>query len=223
MPALTGSTRGEDGSELDDFGTPGVQPRFTDNIREAGEPTPRARDNSAGGSSMSRPREVAGRSDSAHRCRRQRREDDLDERARAVPVPGPRERSLCRPRSRAEELRSDVPDVREPRPRGRIESRFREQLVELRHGEQRPGAGPVGPAWWDTIAPAGAEPFGSPIALNGPTVDLSQYVQVHYAGAVPTQILNNSHHIQVQFPTRNSRRHDHRRERAVHPRAVPLP
>jgi carbonic anhydrase len=89
-------------------------------------------------------------------------------------------------------------------PEGALSPGFGNSSWNYLTGNSDPTLGPVGPAWWNTIAPAGAEPFESPIALTGPTVDLSQYVQVHYAGAVPTQILNNSHQIQVQFPTTNS-------------------
>jgi carbonic anhydrase len=67
-------------------------------------------------------------------------------------------------------------------------------------GNSNPANGPVGPYSWDTIAPAGDLPFESPINLTGPTVDLSTVLSIHYNTAVPRQIVNNSHQIQVQFP-----------------------
>lgn len=67
-------------------------------------------------------------------------------------------------------------------------------------GNSNPANGPVGPAFWDTIAPAGDLPFESPINLTGPTVDLSQYVTVNYTGAVPKAIANTGAQIQVQWP-----------------------
>ncbi len=64
-----------------------------------------------------------------------------------------------------------------------------------------PALGPVGPAYWATIAPEGSQPFESPINLHGPTVNLDHVIGVNFAPAVPTQIINNSHQIQAQFPT----------------------
>jgi carbonic anhydrase len=65
--------------------------------------------------------------------------------------------------------------------------------------DDNPANGPVGPYAWDTIAPAGDEPFQSPINLTGPTVDLSKYITVNYATSTPTDILNNTHQFQVQY------------------------
>lgn len=62
-----------------------------------------------------------------------------------------------------------------------------------------PAAGPVGPAGWANIAPAGFEPFESPINLSGPTTDLARVLSVNYNNAVPKQLLNNGHQLQVQF------------------------
>jgi carbonic anhydrase len=67
-------------------------------------------------------------------------------------------------------------------------------------GNSNPANGPVGPYSWDTIAPAGDLPFESPINLTGPTVDLSTVLGIHYGNAVPRQVVNNGHQIQVQFP-----------------------
>ncbi|MDB5349995.1 MAG: carbonic anhydrase [Planctomycetota bacterium] len=66
-------------------------------------------------------------------------------------------------------------------------------------GNSDPAFGPVGPASWATIAPAGTLAFESPINITGPPIDLSKVLTVNYANAVPTQEINNSHQIQVQF------------------------
>ncbi|MEA2631353.1 MAG: carbonic anhydrase [Chloroflexota bacterium] len=60
---------------------------------------------------------------------------------------------------------------------------------------------PVGPALWNTIAPAGNLPFESPINIQGPSIDLSQVLAIHYSNSVPTQEVNTGAQIQVQFPT----------------------
>lgn len=70
-------------------------------------------------------------------------------------------------------------------------------------GNSNPAFGPVGPYSWDTIAPAGDFPFQSPINITGPTTDLSRVLSIDYHNAVPAQIINNSHQIQVQFPVGN--------------------
>jgi carbonic anhydrase len=63
-----------------------------------------------------------------------------------------------------------------------------------------PVNGQVGPNGWANIAPAGFEPFESPIKLTGPTVNLDRVVQVNYnTPAVPSQAVNTSHQIQVQY------------------------
>ena len=63
-----------------------------------------------------------------------------------------------------------------------------------------PANGQVGPAGWANIAPAGFEPFESPINLRGKTIDLNTVLGVNYAPAVPSKAINNSHQIQVQLP-----------------------
>jgi carbonic anhydrase len=70
-----------------------------------------------------------------------------------------------------------------------------------RTGNNDPNLGPVGPANWATIAPEAAQPFGSPINITGPTIDLGQVLTVNYASSVPSRIVNNGAQIQVQFPT----------------------
>ncbi len=67
-------------------------------------------------------------------------------------------------------------------------------------GNSNPAFGPVGVYSWDTVAPAGKEPFESPINISTPPIDLSPYLQINYNNAVPKQIVNNGHQIQVQFP-----------------------
>ncbi|MFO0953303.1 MAG: carbonic anhydrase family protein [Isosphaeraceae bacterium] len=67
-------------------------------------------------------------------------------------------------------------------------------------GNSNPSNGPVGPPFWATIAPAGHEPIESPINITAPAIDLSQYLTINYANAVPSQAINNGKQIQVQFP-----------------------
>jgi carbonic anhydrase len=67
-------------------------------------------------------------------------------------------------------------------------------------GNNNPAFGPVGVYAWDTVAPAGNLPFESPINITAPPIDLSKYLTINYTNAVPKQIINNSHQIQVQFP-----------------------
>ena len=67
-----------------------------------------------------------------------------------------------------------------------------------------PAAGPVGPFAWDTIAPAAAFPFQSPINITAPPTNLSAILSVNYASIAPTKAINNGHQIQVQFPTDNT-------------------
>jgi carbonic anhydrase len=64
-----------------------------------------------------------------------------------------------------------------------------------------PALGPVGPAFWSTIAPEGNDPFESPINLTGKTINLDSVLSVNYTPAVPTHIINNSHQIQAQYPS----------------------
>jgi carbonic anhydrase len=68
-----------------------------------------------------------------------------------------------------------------------------------------PAAGPVGPYAWDTIAPAAAAPFESPVNIpkGVKPVDLSSILKINFTNSVPTDIINNSHQIQIQYPTNN--------------------
>lgn len=68
-----------------------------------------------------------------------------------------------------------------------------------RTGNNNPANGPVGPPFWGTVAPAGNEPFQSPINITGPTVDLGQYLTINYTDAIPKAIVNNGSQIQAQF------------------------
>jgi carbonic anhydrase len=63
-----------------------------------------------------------------------------------------------------------------------------------------PSAGPVGPAGWAAIAPAGNEPFESPLNIKTPATDLSRVLSVNFNDGVTRRLLNNGHQIQVQFP-----------------------
>ena len=63
-----------------------------------------------------------------------------------------------------------------------------------------PSVGPVGPAYWSDIAPAGNEPFESPINVkNNKTINLDSVLKVNYPTSTPNDIINNSHQIQVQY------------------------
>lgn len=66
-------------------------------------------------------------------------------------------------------------------------------------GNSNPTLGPVGVYFWDTISNGGDRPFQSPIDINVPPIDLSPFLSISYAGAVPSQIVNNGHELQVQF------------------------
>ena len=66
-------------------------------------------------------------------------------------------------------------------------------------GNNNPANGPVGPAAWSTISPAGNLPFESPIDITGAPIDLSQYLTIHYTDAVPKTISNKGAQIQVEF------------------------
>jgi carbonic anhydrase len=71
-------------------------------------------------------------------------------------------------------------------------------------GNSNPAFGPVGVYAWDTVAPAGNLPFESPINITAPPIDLSKYLTITYNNAVPSDIINNSHQIQVRFPGSSS-------------------
>ena len=70
-------------------------------------------------------------------------------------------------------------------------------------GNSDPANGPVGPYSWDTIAPAGDLPFQSPINITGPATDLSPYLTINYNTSTPSQLINNGHQIQAQYPGNN--------------------
>lgn len=86
-------------------------------------------------------------------------------------------------------------------PSGDFAPGFGRSSWNYRSGNDNPTDGPVGPAHWDTIAPAGDRPFESPINLTGPTVDLNNDLSIHYASAVPKALINNGAQIQAQFNT----------------------
>jgi carbonic anhydrase len=72
-------------------------------------------------------------------------------------------------------------------------------------GNNDPSNGlPVGPAHWNTIAPAGNLPFESPINITGPTSDLSQVLTLNYDSSVPKAEVNTGAQIQVQIPSGTS-------------------
>ncbi|SIO34701.1 carbonic anhydrase [Singulisphaera sp. GP187] len=73
-----------------------------------------------------------------------------------------------------------------------------------RTGNNNPANGPVGPAAWSKIAPAGALPFESPINITGAPIDLSQVLSIHYNDATPKAIINNGAQIQAQFNSSTS-------------------
>jgi len=62
-----------------------------------------------------------------------------------------------------------------------------------------PAVGPVGPAYWSDIAPAGNDPFESPINIRNRVIDLKSVLSIDYPTTTPTDIVNNSHQIQVQY------------------------
>ena len=89
-----------------------------------------------------------------------------------------------------------------------------------------PSVGPVGPAYWADIAPAGKLPFQSPININTRTmkaVNLDTVLHVNYHTSTPTTIVNNSHQIQVQYKPRQPDGLHHLGRDRVQPRPVPLP
>ena len=65
-----------------------------------------------------------------------------------------------------------------------------------------PSVGPVAPAYWSDIAPAGTEPFQSPININTKVtklINLDTVLKVNYPTSTPNDIVNNSHQIQAQY------------------------
>ena len=62
-----------------------------------------------------------------------------------------------------------------------------------------PATGPVGPAYWSDIAPAGNAPFQSPININSRPINLNSVLSVSYPTSSTTAIVDNSHQIQAQF------------------------
>ena len=62
-----------------------------------------------------------------------------------------------------------------------------------------PSVGPVGPAYWSDIAPAGNLPFQSPININTKAINLDTVLKVNYPTSTPDDIVNNSHQIQAQY------------------------
>jgi len=67
-----------------------------------------------------------------------------------------------------------------------------------------PTAGPVGPAGWSAITTAAGNPIEAPINITTPAINLSSLLSVNYTPAVPEQIINNGHQIQVQFKSSTS-------------------
>ncbi len=67
-----------------------------------------------------------------------------------------------------------------------------------------PTAGPVGPAGWSSITTAAGNPIEAPTNITTPAINLSSVLSVNYTPAVPEQIINNGHQIQVQFKSSTS-------------------
>lgn len=69
-----------------------------------------------------------------------------------------------------------------------------------------PPAGPDGPYAWDTVAPSADLPFESPVDIPKGVrpIDLSGILSANITPSVPTDIINNSHQIQIQYPTTNA-------------------
>ncbi len=67
-----------------------------------------------------------------------------------------------------------------------------------------PKVGPVGPAYWSDIAPAGNDPFESPINIHDKLINLNSTLRINYPSSTPTDIVNNGHQIQVQYTTPNA-------------------
>ena len=55
------------------------------------------------------------------------------------------------------------------------------------------------------VAPSAALPFESPVNIpsNVRPINLSGIVSINFAPSVPTDIINNGHQIQIQYPTNN--------------------
>jgi carbonic anhydrase len=88
-------------------------------------------------------------------------------------------------------------------PSGALGAGFGSSSWTYTTGNSNPLNAAVGPYAWDTIAPAGDLPFQSPINLTGPAIDLSSVLSINYNNSVPTQVINNGHQFQVQFPPDN--------------------
>jgi carbonic anhydrase len=71
-------------------------------------------------------------------------------------------------------------------------------------GNSNPVNGPVGPPFWSAVAPAGNEPFQSPINITGAPIDLSSDLSIHYTDTVPKAIVNDGHEIEVSFASGGS-------------------
>ena len=84
-----------------------------------------------------------------------------------------------------------------------------------------PSRGVVGPAGWERLTTVDGDPFGSPVNITRPAIDLSKVVTVDYAPAVPDQIINNGH--QIQANSRLHGRHGNARRAGLHAHASPLP
>jgi carbonic anhydrase len=84
-------------------------------------------------------------------------------------------------------------------PVGAFAPGFDASNFNFRTGNSNPANGPVGPPFWNTIAPAGNLPFEAPINITGPSIDLSKVLSINYNNAVPKQIINNGAQIQVQI------------------------
>jgi carbonic anhydrase len=88
-------------------------------------------------------------------------------------------------------------------PSGALGAGFGSSSWTYTTGNSNPLNAAVGPYAWDTIAPAGDLPFQSPINLTGPAIDLSSVLSINYNNSVPTQVINNGHQFQVQYPANN--------------------
>jgi carbonic anhydrase len=88
-------------------------------------------------------------------------------------------------------------------PSGAMTAGFGASSWTYASGNSNPLNGPVGPYAWDTVAPAGDLPFQSPIGISNPPIDLSSVLSINYNNSVPTQIINNGHQFQIQYPANN--------------------
>ncbi len=64
-----------------------------------------------------------------------------------------------------------------------------------------PALGPVGPGGWASISTVGHDPFGSPINLKGRPINLGGVLETHYVNAVPRDVYNNGHELQIRWNT----------------------